>query len=314
MAAPNTAPDSLAESRPPRLIAVQSAGQRAPGSGVAVWIRAVRVRQWPKNLLVFGAPAAGGVLLRSGVAGPVSLACLSFCALSSGAYLLNDLRDAPEDRRHPVKRHRPIASRAITPPRALAVAVALILAGLAVAVSVGPGLLAVAGAYMGLNFAYTGWLRRVAIADIAAIAGAFVLRAVAGGVAAQIPISQWFFVVVSFSALFVATGKRYSDYLDPVTRRSRTVLREYNAQFLQMVLAVACAVSLGAYCLWAFQDLGHDAVGWREATIVPFTIALLRYALLVTGGRGGAPEEVLLGDRFVQLMGVVWLVTFGLGL
>jgi decaprenyl-phosphate phosphoribosyltransferase len=274
----------------------------------------VRVRQWPKNLLVFGAPVAGGVLLRSGVAGRVSVAALAFCVLSSGAYLLNDLRDAPEDRRHPAKRHRPIASRAIAPSRALAVALALITTGLAVALSVGPQVLAVAAAYAALNFAYTGWLRRVAIADIAAVAGAFVLRAAAGGVAAGVPISQWFFVVVSFSALFVATGKRYSDYLDPAARRSRAVLREYNAQFLQMVLGIACAVSLGAYCLWAFQGLGRDALGWREATIVPFTVALLRYALLVTAGQGGAPDEVLFSDRFLQVMGLAWMLTFGLGL
>ena len=126
----------------------------------------------------------------------------------------------------------------------------------------------------------------MAIADIAAVAGAFVLRAAAGGVAAGVPISRWFFVVVSFSALFVAAGKRYSDFLDPAARRSRAVLREYNAEFLHMVLGIACAVALGAYCLWAFQGLGRDALGWREVTIVPFTVALLRYALLVTAGAG----------------------------
>jgi decaprenyl-phosphate phosphoribosyltransferase len=245
------------------------------------------------------------------VAGRVALAALAFCLLSSGAYLLNDLRDAPEDRKHPVKRHRPIASRTIAPGRALIVAVFAIAGGLALSATLGPASLAFAGASVGLNFAYTTWLRRVAIADITAIAGAFVIRAAAGGAAAGVPISRWFIVVVSFSALFVAAGKRYADFIDPASRSSRPVLDEYNADFLRMVIGVASAVALGAYCLWAF---GGPRSPWRVATILPFTVALLRYGLLVTGGRGGAPEEILLRDRFIQLTGAAWLLTFALGL
>jgi decaprenyl-phosphate phosphoribosyltransferase len=287
---------------------------RSPVSGVAAWIRSVRVRQWPKNVLVFGAPAAAGVLWRPAVLGRVSLAALAFCLLSSGAYLLNDLRDAPEDRRHPVKRHRPIAARVIAPGRALAVAVAAIAGGLGLSAWLGGASFAVAGSYVVLNFAYTTWLRRVAIADIATIAGAFVIRAAAGGVAAAVTISPWFFVIVSAAALLVAAGKRYADFLDPAARASRAALAEYNADFLRMVITAALAVAVAAYCLWAFQAAAPGAVGWREVTIVPFTLALLRYLLLVSGGRGGAPEEVLLGDRFMQLAGLAWVVTFALGL
>ena len=284
-------------------------------AGLRAWIRAVRIRQWPKNVLVFAAPAAAGALERGGVLARVSLAAFAFCLLSSGAYLLNDLRDAQEDRRHPVKRHRPIASRAIARGQAFAVAIGALALGLAVSAALGPGSLAVAGAYVALNFSYTAWLRSVAIADIAAIAGAFVIRAIAGGVAADVPISRWLFVVVSFAALFVAAGKRYADFLDPGCARSRQVLKEYNADFLRMVIGTACAVALGAYCLWAFgPPTRGEAVTWHELTIVPFAIALLRYGLLVTGGRGGAPEEILLADRFMQLTGVAWLLTFALGL
>ena len=105
--------------------------------------------------------------------------------------------------------------------------------------------LAVAGSYVALNFAYTAWLRRVAIADIAAIAGAFVIRAAAGGVAAGVTISPWFFVVVSFAALLVAAGKRYADFLDPASRSARATLAEYNADFLRMVITAALAVAVG---------------------------------------------------------------------
>ena len=128
------------------------------------------------------------------------------------------------------------------------------------------------------------------------------------------PISRWFFVVVSFSALFVAAGKRYADFTDPDSRRSRPVLDEYNADFLRMVIGASWAVALGAYCLWAFGAGHGGALAWREATILPFTLALLRYGLLVTSGGGGAPEEILLSDRFIQLSGVAWAVIFALGL
>jgi decaprenyl-phosphate phosphoribosyltransferase len=285
-----------------------------PAHGTAAWLRAVRVRQWPKNLLVFGAPAAAGALTRPEIFGRVCAAALAFCLLSSGAYLLNDLSDAAEDRRHPVKRHRPIASRAITPGRALGVAAAAIGAGLGLSAALGATSLAVAASYAVLNFSYSTWLRRVAIADIAAIAGAFVIRAAAGGVVAGVAISRWFFVVVSFAALLVAAGKRYADFLDPAARDSREVLADYNAEFLRMVIGAAFAIAVGAYCLWAFQAARPGAVGWREVTIIPFTIALLRYLLLVSGGRGGAPEEIMLGDRFMQLTGLAWLLAFAAGL
>jgi decaprenyl-phosphate phosphoribosyltransferase len=287
---------------------------RPAARGPLTWIRAIRVRQWPKNLLLFAAPAAAGALGQSGVLPRVALTAMAFCLLSSGAYLLNDLRDAPEDRRHPVKRHRPIASRAIAPGPALVVAVALLTAGIGLSAALGSTVLAWAGASVGLNLAYTTWLRRVAIADIAAIAGAFVIRAAAGGAAAGVPISRWFFVVVSFSALFVAAGKRYADFLDPASRGSRPVLADYNADFLRMAIGSAWAVALGAYCLWAFGAGHGGSLAWREATILPFTLALLRYGLLVSGGRGGAPEEILFDDGFIQLAGLAWIVTFALSL
>jgi decaprenyl-phosphate phosphoribosyltransferase len=91
------------------------------------------------------------------------------------------------------------------------------------------------------------------------------------------------------------------------------VLNQYNADFLRLVIAIACAVALGAYCLWAFGAARPGAVPWRELTIVPFTLAILRYGLIVTNGRGGAPEQILFEDRFTQLVGAAWLVMFGLG-
>jgi decaprenyl-phosphate phosphoribosyltransferase len=278
--------------------------------GVPTWLEAGGILQWAKNLLVFAAPAAAGAFGRPGVLVRVSLTFVVFCLLASGVYLVNDARDAAEDRRHPVKRHRPIACGAISASRAVAVGVIFVLLGVCMAAAISSGLLILAFGYAVLNVGYTTWLRRIAIADIAAIAGAFVLRALAGATAAQVPISRWFILVVSFAALFVAAGKRYADLLDPASRQSRRVLEQYTAEFLRLVISVACAVALGAYALWAFAS---GVTIWRELTIIPFTLALLRYGLLVTSGSGGAPEKVIFGDRFMQVAGMAWMVMFGAG-
>jgi decaprenyl-phosphate phosphoribosyltransferase len=292
----------------------QSPPRQAPRPAPeAVWLRAVRPRQWPKNALLFAAPAAAGILWHTHVLSRVLIAALSFCLLSSGAYLLNDLHDAIDDRQHPVKRHRPIAARLIKPRHAFVVAIVAYVLGLGLLAALGVGPLTVAIAYAVLNFAYTGWLRRIAIADIVAIAAAFVIRAVAGGVVVGVAISPWFLVVVSFAALLVAAAKRYADFCDGASQKSRAVLADYNADFLRIVITAALAVAVTAYCLWAFQAVHGGAVSWREVTVLPLTFALLRYLLVVTGGRGGSPEDILLADRPMQFATLTWLLAFALG-
>jgi decaprenyl-phosphate phosphoribosyltransferase len=285
-----------------------------PPGGIRAWARAARIHQWPKNLLLFAAPLAAGALGRPGAVARVLVAFAAFCLLATGAYLMNDVRDVAEDQLHPVKRHRPVASGAVAPGHALVAGVAAILIGVAMSAAVSAGLAGAACAYALLNVAYTTALRRIAIADICAIAGAFVIRAIAGALAAGVPSSPWFVIVVSFAALFVAAGKRYADFLDPAARRSRPVLEQYTADFLRLVIGVAAAVALGAYCLWALAGTHPATMPWRALTIAPFTVAMLRYGLLVSGGAAGAPEEVLFGDRFIQVAGAVWLATLLLGL
>lgn len=308
---PTTQPTSSPARRPATAarerIGVEHIARRR---GLSAWLRAARIRQWSKNLLVFAAPAAAGALGQPGVLARVAVCFAVFCLLASGAYLINDARDAADDRRHPVKRHRPVAAGLISPDQATAAGAVTVALGIWLALAVSDALCAVAAAYAALNVAYSTWLRRVAIADIAAIATAFVLRAIAGGVAAGVPLSRWFVLVVSFAALFVAAGKRYADLVQPRARGSRRVLDQYTPEFLRLVMGVACAAALGAYALWAFAA---GVSVWRELTIVPFALALLRYGLLVTAGRGGEPEAVLFGDRFTQATCVAWIALFALG-
>jgi decaprenyl-phosphate phosphoribosyltransferase len=278
-------------------------------------VRAVRVRQWPKNLLVFAVPATAGALGRPGVLASVCGACAVFCLLSSGVYLINDVRDAPEDRRHPTKRHRPIASGAIAPRRAFAAGAAALVLGVSASAAVAPAMVATAVAYAALNIAYTLRLRGIAGVDILVVSAAFVLRLVAGGLAAHVPDPPWLVVSVWLVALFVAAGKRYADVLDPDGRRSRAALSAYSAGGLRGAILITFVGALISYCAWAFAAVaGQPATGpWRELSAIPFAIALWRYRALVAGGFGAAPERILFRDPVIQLAVVGWLLAFATG-
>ncbi len=289
-------------------------------------VRACRPRQWPKNVLVVAAPAAAGILTHPDVAGKVVVAFVCFCMLSSSTYLLNDVHDRGEDRHDPTRRNRPIAAGELSVRLAVAAALGLALGGLLLAATVHPALAGVGAGYLALTASYTLWLRSVAVADIAAVAGGFVLRALAGGAATSVPLSRWFMLVTSFGALFVVTGKRYAELTggaglsggaestggEPPTVR-RASLSAYSERYLRFVLALAATVTTTGYCLWAFQRAHSAKLSWYELTVIPFVLWLLRYALLLDGGEGRSPEELVLRDRFLLSMSAAWLAVFIVG-
>ncbi len=274
-----------------------------------------RPHQWIKNALVIAAAGAAGALSRDDVPARVGLAFVAFCLLASGVYAVNDVRDADEDRRHPRKRYRPVAAGELDSRSALVLGATLMLTGLALCLAVRPLLLAVGAGYLALTLSYTMIWRHVWILDVVVIACGFVLRAVAGGVAAPVTLSRWFILVITFSAVFVAAGKRQAELRRANERDAarRPVLRSYTAARLRLILSGSAACALFAYCVWAFQLPTVDGVPWRPLTIVPFAACLARYGALVQGGGGEAPEELLLHDRVLQLAGVAWLVVFALG-
>jgi decaprenyl-phosphate phosphoribosyltransferase len=271
---------------------------------------ACRPKQWSKNLLVLAAPAAAGVLFHPEVPGQVALAFVSFCLLSSATYLFNDVHDRAEDARHADKRSRAIAAGRVSVGLALWTATALAVVGLGIAAAVRPTLAGVGAAYLALTASYTLWLRHLAVADIAAVAAGFVLRALAGGVATGVPLSRWFLIVTSFGALFLVAGKRYAELAGAHRVTVRAPLREYSPAYLRFVMVLAAAVAVGAYCLWAFQHRRPGVSPWYDLTIIPFVLWLLRYALLVDQGAGEAPEELALRDHFLLAMSVAWAATF----
>jgi decaprenyl-phosphate phosphoribosyltransferase len=281
-------------------------------------LREARPRQWLKNVLVFAAPGAASVLDNGPALWRTIVTFVALCAAASGTYFLNDVADVESDRRHPTKCNRPVAAGTIPVPLATSVGVGLVAASLAIAAITGRWpVVVVVAIYIALTVAYSIWLKHIAVVDLVAVATGFVLRAIAGAVAVDVPMSNWFLISISFGSLFIVTGKRYAEMLEFGDDAStlRPSLESYNVAYLRLVLGVASSVTLLSYCLWAFEKARVADTSWPmyQLSIVPMATALLRYGLLLENGHGGAPEEVFLSDRALQVLGVVWIVTFALG-
>lgn len=283
---------------------------------IAAVFREARPKQWIKNVLVFAAPAALGDLSVSLLA-RVALVFVAFSLTASGTYFWNDIKDVEADRRHPKKKHRPIASGDVPLGVARIVGTVLLLGGPALAATVRPQAGAVVGLYAVLTVLYSTYLKHVPIVDLAVVASGFVLRAMAGAVGTETRMSTWFVLCTTFGSLFIVTGKRFAELLEmgadaTSTRRS---LAAYTVPYLRQVLGIACTATIVSYCLWAFENGSGNgtAIPWHGLSIVPMVLALLRYLMVLEQGGGGAPEEVFTGDRAIQVYGLIWVVVYCIG-
>lgn len=281
---------------------------------------AMRPRQWLKNALVFAAPLAAGKVLEPAVLWPTFLAFIAFCLVSSSTYLINDVRDVEVDRQHPVKHARPIAAGQLSKPVAVVAAAVLAMAALSLAWWDRPELAGVVLAYFVFTLAYSLMLKHEPVIELALLSMGFLLRAIAGGVASDLPISQWFLIVAGFGSLFMAAGKRYSE-LDGSTsdiegdaRPRRRSLDGYTLTYLRFVWGTAAAVTITAYCLWAFEvGITPSTLPWAAWSVLPFVLAILRYGVVIDRGGAEAPEDAVLSDRILMAIGLIWLILFGLG-
>lgn len=280
-------------------------------------LRSARPHQWVKNLLVFAAPGAAGVLDEADQLGKAALMFVAFCLAASGTYFWNDVLDVEADRSHPTKSKRPIAAGQVSLGLARVMGVVLPLLAFGVAALTGRWQPVVAlAAYMVITLSYSAVWKHVAVLDLVAIASGFVLRAAGGALAVDVPMSSWFVLVTTFGSLFIVTGKRFAEAkeLGEGAHEVRSTLGEYSEGFLRFMLAVNCGGALVSYCMWAFEtkDLSGSDLPWYELSIVPMLTALFRYALVLDQGHGAAPEEVFHNDRVLQLLGLAWVVVFGL--
>lgn len=289
---------------------------RTPRSMPVALVVALRPRQWLKNVLVFAAPLAAGSIFEPDVLVPSLIAFVVFCLVSSATYLINDVRDIEADRAHPTKSRRPIPAGELSIPVAVVTAVVLAAVGLGIALAVSLSLFGVVLAYAAFTLAYSLFLKHEPVIELALLSLGFLLRAIAGGAAADLPISPWFLIVAAFGSLFMAAGKRFSELerstdSDAPRRRS---LDGYTPTYLRFVWGLAAAVTITAYCLWAFEvGLADSSFPWSQWSVLPFVLAILRYALDVDRAEAEAPEDVVLRDRSLQVLGLAWLVLFGLG-
>ncbi|MFI1885596.1 decaprenyl-phosphate phosphoribosyltransferase [Streptomyces jumonjinensis] len=301
--------------RRPRRPAGQPPG---PGGLSGGLLRTARPRQWVKNALVLAAPAAAGELGSVPAIARLALVFALFTAAASAVYLVNDARDAEADRAHPVKRRRPIAAGEVPVP--VAYATGALLAAVAV---VGAATLcnamtgALLTAYLSMQLAYCVWLKHVLVVDMAVVTTGFLMRAMTGGVALDIPLSRWFLITTGFGALFMVAAKRYSEAVQMAggNGATRALLNEYTTGYLRFVWQLAAGVAVLAYCLWALEAGGVDEealLPWRQLSMIAFTLAVLRYAVFADRGTAGEPEDVVLGDRPLAVIGLVWAAMYAL--
>jgi decaprenyl-phosphate phosphoribosyltransferase len=278
-------------------------------------LRLARPKQWVKNVLVIAAPGAAGVLTHGRPLFRTGVAFVCFCLAASATYFINDAVDVEENRQHPRKRTRPVAAGEVSPRAAIIGGVALAAAAIALSFAARWQLALVIGGYFALTVAYTIWLKHEPVLDLASVACGFVLRTIAGGIAVGVSISPWFLIVAGAGSMFMVTGKRSAELrqLGTGTVSHRRSLAVYTEAYLSYVRGVASSVAILAYCLWAFEKsalVGTQA--WFELSIVPFALGVLRYALLLTQGDGGAPEDLVLSDRVLIGIGVAWVVCFAI--
>ena len=288
----------------------------SPSRWLIAVIRETRPRQWPKNLLVFAAPLAGASLGRHDGFGYALIAMFAFACASAAVYLVNDVVDADRDRRHPVKRNRPIASGALPAQHAI------VLAALAAAFAVSAGavireplLVATASGYLCASFLYSFRLKHVPFVEMVFVASGFLLRVLGGAAATRVTPSGWFLLVCSLGALGVAVAKRYTELtsLGADAIRHRPVLRWYRPGMLRIAQLLIGAGMLATYLMWAASEI-TDASGWHVASAVPLAAALVRFGVLTARRTVRPVEDLITRDPIMLCCEAAWLILFCAGL
>jgi decaprenyl-phosphate phosphoribosyltransferase len=287
-----------------------------PGRWLAAAVRTTRPRQWPKNLLVFAAPLAGATVGRADGLGYAALAAIAFGCASAAVYLVNDVVDAERDRRHPVKRHRPVASGALPGSHAIALAVVAACCAIAIGVGIGePLLVAAAVGYLCSSLLYSARLKHVPFVEMVLVASGFLLRVLGGAAATHVRPSIWFLLVCGLGALFVAVAKRYAELtsLGADAARHRPVMRWYRPGPLRVAQVAVGSLMLAMYLLWALGEADGTRM-WHMVSTLPLALALCRFGAL-TGRRTVRPvEEMITGDGPMIACEVAWLGLFCAGL
>jgi 4-hydroxybenzoate polyprenyltransferase len=274
----------------------------------------LRPMQWSKNAVLFAALIFSKHLFQLDAVILVTMGFLAFCSLASGTYVMNDLWDCDRDREHPLKSLRPLPSGRVGRNTAVAMAVGLIVAGLAGTALLSGGFGILAGLYFILQLGYTFWLKEVVILDVMTIASGFVIRAVAGGVIIAVPVSPWLIICTFLLALFLGFSKRRHELILLEARATdhRASLKEYSPYFLDQMIAVVTASTVVAYAIYTVSPEVREKLGTDKLYLtIPFVLyGIFRYLYLVhQREEGGNPTQLLLSDRPLLVDVLLWIVT-----
>jgi 4-hydroxybenzoate polyprenyltransferase and related prenyltransferases len=277
-------------------------------AALPVVLRACRPRQWVKNVLVLTAPIAAGVVTQPRALLQMLVAVIAFSMAASGIYLVNDALDVEADRAHATKRRRPVASGELSVRAAWTTALMLLPGALVISALLTWQLFVVIAIYEVVQLWYCLGMKHEPVIELASVASGFLLRAIAGGVATHVPLSQWFLIAAGFGSLFMAAGKRYAEIrlVQDTDVAIRPVLKRYTPTYLRFVWTMSAGVLVTTYALWAFTIDQTTSNEWSVVSIVPFVMALLRYSVDVDNGGAGEPEEIVLHDRMLMALGVIW--------
>ena len=281
----------------------------------ALW-RGMRPGQWSKNFLIFAGLVFDGQLLDGGALLRVCAGLVLMCMVTSSIYLINDLADLNSDRKHPVKRSRPLAAGQITQKQVLVAAGLLALLALVASFRLQPQLTVVLAGYFGLHLLYIRWLRNLPLIDILAITAGFVLRVVAGVVLVQVSnFSPWLYICSALLALFLAIAKRRQELLLLADQAGelRVTFRHYNLALLDDMLRLVTTSTFIAYLLYTVEADTIRVADTKTALVtIPFVLyGLLRYLWLIHVRQTlDTPDEILLRDRPLQLAILFWGISF----
>ncbi|MBL3658192.1 decaprenyl-phosphate phosphoribosyltransferase [Fulvivirga sp. 2943] len=281
-----------------------------------VFIKLLRAGQWVKNLFIFIPAFFAGVLFDVYNFSLLITAFVAFSSVASAIYIFNDYNDIQEDRNHPVKRYRPLASGEVAEGAALTVMLGLLIFGLCIAYLVNISFFIILMSYLIINFGYSQGLKRISILDIILIAVGFVLRTLAGAVVANVLVSHWLIIMIFLLALFLALAKRLDDVI--VTeqgegRMSRVNAKKYNLQFIHSGISMLSAVIVVAYVMYTLSDdvPEYFSSDWLYFTSIFVITGILRYLqITLVEGQSGSPTQILYKDKFTLINIVCWLVSF----
>jgi len=281
------------------------------------YLKLLRPKDWAKNLFLFVPLFFGGVITDIGKLFPVFLGFIAFCCIASSIYIINDYRDREDDRKHPVKCKRPLASGAVAPSIALVICGILLIAGFSLAWFIRDKFLFVLAVYFLINLGYSMGLKSIAILDIILLAAGFVLRIKGGSVISHVPLSEWIVIMVFLLAVFMAIGKRRDDVLLKLSSGTdmRKSVKGYNLEFLNILLAVVSAVIIVSYFMYTMSPDVKERLGtYRLYYSVIFVMAgLMRYLQIIyISSDSGSPTKILYKDRFIQITLLLWMISFAL--